>query len=117
MKLKTLLGLTDTALAVGNPPTDWNYERAFSRNRGLISAAEQEKLRRSHVAIAGMGGVGGVHLITLARLGIGKFTIADPDTFEVANFNRQYGAKTHTVGRGKAEVMAAAARAINPDVE
>ncbi len=40
-----------------------------------------------------MGGVGGVHLMTLARLGIGKFTIADPDTFELANFNRQYGAE------------------------
>ena len=55
------------------------------------------------VAVAGMGGVGGVHLITLARLGVGRFNIADPDTFEVANFNRQYGALQRNVGRGKAE--------------
>ena len=67
----------------------WSYDEAFKANRGLISEEEQEKLRNCRVAIAGMGGVGGIHLVTLARLGIGKFTIADPDVFEVANFNRQ----------------------------
>jgi molybdopterin/thiamine biosynthesis adenylyltransferase len=116
MKLEQLPELCQDR-AGDDSPVGWSYDRAFSRNRGLISAAEQEKLRHSHVAIAGMGGVGGVHLVTLARLGIGKFTIADPDTFEFANFNRQYGAKTHTVGQSKAEVMAAEARAINPDIE
>jgi molybdopterin/thiamine biosynthesis adenylyltransferase len=95
----------------------WSYDEAFSRNLGLISREEQQILRRSHVAIAGMGGVGGVHLLTLARLGIGRFTIADPDTFEVANSNRQAGASTATFGRGKAEVMAEQARAINPELE
>ena len=64
-----------------------------------------------------MGGVGGIHLITMARLGIGGFHIADPDCFEVANFNRQYGASMRTLGRGKADVMAEEARAINPEVE
>lgn len=101
----------------GAKPASWSYSKAFSRNKGLISAEEQERLRHSHVAIAGMGGVGGVHLVTLARLGVGKFTIADPDTFEVGNFNRQYGASTRTLGQSKAEVMAAEARAINPQVE
>lgn len=95
----------------------WDYEQAFCRNRGLISDADQERLRDSHVAIAGLGGVGGVHLLTLARLGVGKFTIADPDTFEVANFNRQCGASVHTLGKPKAEIMAAEARAINPDAK
>jgi molybdopterin/thiamine biosynthesis adenylyltransferase/ubiquinone/menaquinone biosynthesis C-methylase UbiE len=95
----------------------WTYEEAFKRNRGLISAAEQEILRNSRVAIAGMGGVGGVHLVTLARLGIGKFTIADPDIFEVANFNRQYGATVSDLGRNKAVVMARVARDINPTLD
>jgi len=95
----------------------WSYEEAFKRNRGLITEAEQEKLRNSRVAIAGMGGVGGVHLITLARLGIGKFTIADPDVFEVANFNRQYGATISNLGRNKAESMAEAALDINPELD
>lgn len=95
----------------------WSYEEAFSRNVGLISREEQQILRRSRIAIAGMGGVGGVHLLTLARLGIGRFTIADPDAFEIANFNRQAGANLAALGRGKAEVMAEHARAINPEVE
>lgn len=95
----------------------WSYAEAFKRNRGLITAAEQEVLKNSRVAIAGMGGVGGVHLATLARLGIGKFTIADPDTFDVANFNRQYGATVQDLGRNKAEAMAELALAINPELE
>jgi molybdopterin/thiamine biosynthesis adenylyltransferase len=83
----------------------------------LITEAEQQRLRDSRVAIAGMGGVGGVHLATLARLGIGKFTIADPDVFEVANFNRQYGATVSNLGRNKAEAMAEAALDIDPQLD
>ena len=95
----------------------WSYEDAFARNRGLITADEQQRLRNCRVAIAGMGGVGGIHLVTLARLGIGRFTIADPDIFEVANFNRQAGATCSAIGRSKVEVMAEIAREINPEVD
>ena len=95
----------------------WSYDAAFCRNRGLINSEEQQKLRNSRVAIAGLGGVGGIHLVTLARLGIGAFHISDPDRFEVANFNRQYGATTHSLGRSKAEEMAETVRAINPDAD
>ena len=63
-----------------------------------------------------MGGVGGVHLATLARLGVGRFTIADPDTYQTVNFNRQYGAMLRNLGRGKAESMAEEALQINPDI-
>jgi len=96
---------------------DWDYSQAFSRNRGLISAEEQARLRQARVAVLGLGGVGGVDLVTLARLGIGRFTIADPDVFEVSNFNRQYGAFLSTVGRPKAEVMRDIVRDINPEAE
>jgi molybdopterin/thiamine biosynthesis adenylyltransferase len=48
---------------------------------------------------------------------VGKFTIADPDAFEVANFNRQYGATTFNLGRSKAEVMAEQALAVNPELD
>jgi molybdopterin/thiamine biosynthesis adenylyltransferase len=95
----------------------WSYDEAFARNRGLISPEEQQRLRNSRVAIVGMGGVGGIHLVTLARLGIGRFTIADPDVFETVNFNRQYGATLPNLGRQKAEVMAEIARDINPEAE
>lgn len=94
----------------------WLYEVAFKRNLGLISPAEQQTLRQSHVTIAGMGGVGGIHAVTLARLGIGNFTIADPDTFGIENTNRQYGATSSTEGRNKAEIMAQIIHDVNPEV-
>ncbi len=55
--------------------------------------------------------------MTLARLGIGAFSLADPDRFEVPNFNRQHGATTRSLGRAKVEVMAEEAQAINPGVD
>jgi len=97
--------------------TAYSYDEAFSRNVGWVTKAEQATLRQKRVAIAGMGGVGGVHLLTLSRLGIGKFSIADPDTFEVANFNRQVGAGISTLGQSKTDVMARAARDINPELD
>lgn len=95
----------------------FDYATAFSRNIGWVTDAEQEQLRHKRVAIAGVGGVGGFHLLTLARLGIGKFSIADLDHFELANFNRQGGAVMSTLGRAKAEVLAEMARDINPEAE
>ena len=97
--------------------TEFKYEIAFRCNLGWISEAEQQKLRRSVVGIAGMGGVGGSHLITLVRLGIEKFHLADFDVYEMQNFNRQYGADMKTLGQKKLEVMLEKARAINPHVE
>src|SRR5262245_18339019 len=113
MKLDRMPTFTTIDARSASPAGNWNYETAFCRNRGLVSNLEQQVLRKSYVAIAGMGGVGGVHLLMLARLGVGKFTIAGPDKFEVANFNRQCGANLHTLGRSNAEIMAAEARAIN----
>ena len=95
----------------------FSYSQAFSRNIGWVTADEQARLRGKRVAIAGMGGVGGVHLLTLARLGIGAFHIADFDVFDIVNFNRQAGATVSTLGRPKAEVMAAMARDINPELD
>ena len=93
------------------------YQEAFSRNIGWVTVDEQKALRGKRVAIAGMGGVGGVHLLTLARLGIQAFHIADFDRFDIANFNRQVGATVSTLGKAKAEVLAEMARDINPEVD
>lgn len=95
----------------------FDYAEAFSRNIGWITETEQSLLRGKRVAIAGMGGVGGAHLLTLARLGVGKFYIADLDRFELANFNRQAGAMVSTLGQSKVEVLAAMARDINPELD
>jgi molybdopterin/thiamine biosynthesis adenylyltransferase len=95
----------------------FDYNEAFARNLGWVTRAEQDVLRRTRVAIAGLGGVGGVHLLTLARLGIGAFSIADPDTFDLVNFNRQIGATLSSIGKPKVEVMAAMARDIDPQLD
>lgn len=92
------------------------YDLAFARNLGWLTDWEQQALRAKRVAIAGLGGVGGLHLLTLARFGVGAFTVADLDRFEFANFNRQFGATVSTVGHPKAEVLEAMAREINPEL-
>ena len=93
------------------------YDEAFSRNLGWVTDAEQQRLKRTRVCMAGLGGVGGVHLLTLARLGVGAFSIADFDTFAYANFNRQVGATVTSIDRPKIEVMLDMARDINPNLD
>src|SRR5438874_1893928 len=94
----------------------FDYDTAFSRNIGWVTEEEQQALRGKTIAIAGMGGVGGAHAITLARLGVGNFHLADFDRFDVANFNRQMGAFNSTVDKEKTAVMAEMARDINPEL-
>ncbi len=96
---------------------DAYYKQAFQRNIGLVSEKEQEKLRNSTVAIVGAGGVGGFHLINLVRLGVGKFHIADGDSYEIVNIQRQCGAFMDTLGKNKAATMKQIALSINPHVE
>ncbi len=93
----------------------FDYDLAFSRNNGITTTEEQTRLKNATFAIAGMGGVGGDYLITLARAGIGNFKISDFDDFELANFNRQYGATVSTVGHNKMDVMQRLALDINPE--
>lgn len=112
------LNVVPPAESVDSPvtPDRFDYDKAFSRNLGWVTETEQAILSEKRVAIAGMGGVGGSHLLTLTRLGIGGFTIADFDNFEIHNFNRQVGANTHSVNRSKVDVMSEMALGINPEL-
>jgi hypothetical protein len=94
----------------------FNYSDAFLRNIGWVTQTEQERLRHARIAIGGMGGVGGSHLLTLARLGIGNFSIADFDVFDIVNFNRQVGATMSSLNRPKVDVLAEMVRDINPEI-
>lgn len=96
---------------------EFDYQTAFARTLGWVTASELERLRGARVAIAGLGGVGGAHLLTLVRLGIGRFRIADPDIFELHNMNRQAGAAMSRLNRPKVEVLEEMARDINPELE
>jgi len=94
----------------------FNYQLAFSRNIGWVTQAEQERLRTARIAIAGLGGVGGAHLRTLARLGISRFNISDFDDFDVHNINRQAGAFVSSLGQPKMDTVARIALDINPEI-
>lgn len=102
---------------MATPAREFSYDEAFSRNLGWVTQAEQQRLKKSRVCIAGLGGVGGVYLLTLARLGVGAFSIADFDTYALANFNRQVGATMSSLDRPKIDVMLAMARDINPELD
>ena len=98
-------------------PSTFDYHAAYSRNIGWVTEAEQGKLRKARVAIAGLGGVGGAHLLTLSRLGISHFHIADFDDFDVHNLNRQAGAFMSSMGQPKLDTVAQMARDINPEID
>ena len=93
------------------------YREIFSRNRGLINEDEQSLLRRSTVAIAGVGGVGGLLAERLIRIGIGRLKISDPGDFQKSNFNRQYGASMVTLDHNKAEIVSRQLADINPTAQ
>jgi len=90
------------------------YKAIFCRNIGFFSESEQDKLRRSTIAIAGMGGVGGLLVERLIRLGVGQLKITDPGAFEESNLNRQFGSSMLNLGQNKAEVVFTQIRGINP---
>ena len=95
----------------------FEYDAAFSRNIGWVTQNEQAKLKNARIAIAGLGGVGGAHLLTLSRLGLANFNISDFDDFDVHNLNRQAGAFMPFMGKSKIETLARLARDINPEID
>lgn len=92
----------------------FDYRAAFDRNYGILTEAEMRRVRNTRIGLGGVGGCGSNDLLALARMGFEHFVIADPDTFETANLNRQAGATVRTIGRRKVEVMTEMVLAINP---
>ena len=95
----------------------FSYAEMTTRNAGFVTPAEQARLRAASVFIPGVGGMGGAAFMALVRAGVGRFTIADLDGFEVSNLNRQLFATLDTVGRHKAQAAAEGAKRINPEVD
>ena len=92
-------------------------EEQLSRTGMLIGEEGISKLQSSHVAVFGLGGVGGGVIEGLVRAGVGKFTIVDNDQICLSNLNRQIIATHQTIGQKKVEAAANRMRSINPDVE
>ena len=93
---------------------EYAYERLFDRNYGMGPKQQQELIRKSTVAVAGTGGVGGITAELLTRMGIGSLRLADPEEYEPTNNNRQVGATARTWDRNKAHVMGERCKGINP---
>ena len=88
----------------------------FLRTEMILGPEAVERLRRSHVAVFGLGGVGSYAVEALARSGVGELTLVDQDTISLSNINRQLFALHSTVGRPKAEVAAERCRDLNPEI-
>ena len=86
------------------------------RTELLLGREKTERLRRAHVLVVGLGGVGAYAAEMLCRAGIGHMTIVDADTVQPTNINRQLPALHSTLGQYKADVLAARFRDINPDI-
>jgi len=89
-------------------------EEQFSRSTMLLGEAATEKLKNSHVAVLGLGGVGSWCAEALCRTGVGELTLVDQDTVSVSNLNRQAGALWSTVGMEKCHAMEKRLSDINP---
>ena len=95
----------------------FSYDALVTRNAGFVTPHEQARLRAGRVFVCGVGGMGGAALQSLVRAGIGHVTIADMDTFELSNLNRQIFATLDTVGASKVTATATALRRINPELD
>ena len=91
---------------------DW-----LSRTELLLGEERLGLLKKAHVLVAGLGGVGAYAAEQLCRAGIGEMTIIDGDCVDVTNKNRQLPALDSNIGKAKAEIMATRFRDINPDIK
>ena len=89
----------------------------FDRTIKLLGEDAFKRLAASHVAVFGIGGVGGFVVEALARIGIGALTLIDRDTVDPTNLNRQIIATTETIGRAKTEIAAERVKIIHPDCD
>lgn len=91
---------------------DWKQ-----RTRLLLGEEKMERLQQAHVLVVGLGGVGAYAAEMICRAGVGRMTIVDADTVQPTNINRQLPALHSTMGREKAEVLAARFKDINPNIQ
>jgi len=89
----------------------------LSRNYGFWSADEQQAILAADVAVAGVGGDGYLLALSMVRMGVGRLRIADPEVFELENFNRVPGAKHANLGRSKVDCFVEDAMEINPAIK
>lgn len=90
---------------------------AYGRTRLLLGSEGMEKLKNAHIAVFGLGGVGGYVVEALARSGVGTLELVDHDTVSLSNINRQILATRDTVGMDKAEAARLRVATIDPEIK
>ena len=96
---------------------NFDYADMVGRNLGFVDEDQQKLIRGARIFVVGTGGMGGACIQSLVRTGVGAFELADFDSFEVSNFNRQVFSSIDTVGQSKAHATADSLRKINPEIE
>lgn len=89
----------------------------FERTRALLGNEKIEKLANSHVAVFGIGGVGGYTVEALVRCGLGNIDLIDNDVVSLSNLNRQIAALHSTIGQYKVDIMKERALDVNPNIK
>ena len=94
-----------------------SFPSRYDRNHEALSIDEQHRLAAAHVGVFGCGGLGGLVIESLARIGVGYMRVVDGDVFEQSNLNRQLLSSEAALGKKKALVAAERIRAINSEVQ
>jgi tRNA A37 threonylcarbamoyladenosine dehydratase len=89
----------------------------FSRTELAIGPEGLDVMKRSTVAVLGVGGVGSIAAEALARSGVGRIILIDKDVVDITNINRQLHALTTTIGQPKADLMRDRIKLINPECD
>lgn len=93
------------------------WPQRYVRNKESFSAKDQLALLKAHVMVVGLGGLGGLLVSLLARMGVGRLTLLDCDVFEPTNLNRQMLSNMAALGQSKAQVALEHVNAVNPSVK
>lgn len=94
-----------------------DLERIYDRTEIVLGKEKLEILKKSHVVICGIGGVGSYALEALVRIGVGHITVVDKDDIDVTNINRQIIATVDNVGNSKVEEAKKRVNLINPSIK
>ena len=100
-----------------NAYLEYSMDNWLERTELLLGEEKLDLLKRAHVLVVGLGGVGAYAAEMVARAGVGRMTIADADAVSPSNINRQLVALHSTIGRQKADILAERLRDINPAIE
>jgi molybdopterin/thiamine biosynthesis adenylyltransferase len=95
----------------------YDYWEMLKRQMPLVTAEEQERFKNAKITVIGCGGIGGLTIEMLARLGVGELVVVDEDEFDISNLNRQTLSTVENVGKPKSLAATIKVEKVNPHVK